>query len=391
MTRLLAFLMLVIATIGASPADAGTCTAVNQFNFTFASQAAANLAYGSSYNYTATTSGGGSRAFTMQLTQNGLASTTVNGTQLPAISTLITGTDTTLRDLVLGGIFGGRTASITGTTNVVTATFTFAVPIRDFTMTVHDIDFAANQYRDLIQVTGVGSAVTYTPALSSPAGNNNGSGSRTAAASSLSFGPVATPTTITAAQAVGVGASDNNSNDGTITASFAQPVTTVTVRYGNAPYTSGENTTGQQGIGIAGISFCPMPQLTVTKSSSPMSGTFGAYNLPGNDVLYTLTVTNSGASPVDASSIVLTDILPTGITFRNTALAPSSTPFSIVAGSSGVALSASSPAYSNNGGSTYTYTPASGYDANVSAVRVTPTGTMAANSSFAITFVARIN
>lgn len=391
MTRLFAFLMLIVAMLGASPATAGTCTAANQFNFTYASQAAATLAYGSTYNYTATTSGGGSRAFSVQVTQNGLTNTTVNGNQMPAISTLVTGADATLRDLVLGGTFGARTTSIAGTTNVVTVIFTFAVPVRDFTMTVHDVDFSANQYRDLIQITGTGAA-TYTPGLASPAGNNNGSGSRTATGSSLSFGPVTTPTTITASQAVGVGAAGNNSNDGNITAIFAQPVTTVTVKYGNAPYTTGENTTGQQGIGIAGISFCPMPQLTVTKSSSPMSGTLGAYNLPGNDILYTLTVTNSGGSPVDATSIVLSDVLPTGVTFRNTVLdAPSNTPFSINAGSSGVGLSSSSPAYSNNGGSTYAYTPAAGYDANVRAVRVTPTGMMAANSSFSISFVARIN
>ena len=135
-----------------------------------------------------------------------------------------------------------------------------------------------------------------------------------------------------------------------------------------------------------------MPQITVAKTSAPIAGAFGAYNLPGNDVMYTLTVTNSGGSPVDASSIVLADVLPAGVTFRNTVLdAPSGTPFSINPGSSGVSLSSGSPAYSNNGGSTYAYTPAAGYDANVKAVRVTPTGTMAANSSFSISFVARIN
>jgi len=388
MKRLFAFLLAMVA---AQPA-AAVCTAANTYNFTYASQAAATLAYGSAYNYAATTSGGASRAFSVQILQNGLTNTTVNSIQMPAISTLVTGADATLRDLVLGGTFGARTANIAGATNVVTVTFTFATPIRDFAMTVHDVDFTTNQYRDLIQVTGVGNAITYTPSLSSPAGNNNGTGSRTAAASSLSFGPVTTPVTITASQAVGVSASDNNSNAGTLSASFAQPVTTVTVKYGNAPYTTGENTTGQQGIGIAGISFCPMPQVSVAKTSAPIAGSLGAFNLPGNDVMYTLTVTNTGGSPVDASSIVLADVLPAGVTFRNTVLdTPSGTPFSINAGSSGVSLASGSPAYSNNGGSTYAYTPAAGYDANVKAVRITPSGTMAANSSFAISFVARIN
>ena len=66
-------------------------------------------------------------------------------------------------------------------------------------------------------------------------------------------------------------------------------------------------------------------------------------------------------------------------------------PFELTAGSSGVTLPAAGRAYSNNNGSTYAYAPAAGYDANVDAVRLTPSGSMAANSSFTIRFRARIN
>lgn len=384
-------LLALVAILLPVQAVAGTCAAAAQYNFAFSSRPAATLAYGSTYTYAATTSGGASQNFTVQLVQNGMSSTVVNSTNMPAIGTLVTGSNATLRDLVIGGIFSARTADITSSTRVATVTFTFATPIRDFTMTVHDVDFTLGQYRDWLQITGTGTSGTYTGVMSSPPGNGNATGQvRTATGSSLTYGPVGSPVAVTASQGAGVGAADNNSDDGNLTVSFAQPVTSVTLRYGNAPLISGETGTGQQAIGIAGISYCPMPQIAVTKISAPVAGTLPAFNIPGNDVTYTLTVTNSGASPVDASSIVLTDVLPANVTFKNVAIA-GGIPFSIASGASGVTLTAASPAYSNNGGSTYAYTPAAGYDANVKAVRITPAGTMAANSSFTISFVTRIN
>ncbi len=388
MLRLLLALIAIVLPVQAS---AGTCAAGAQYNFTFASRAAATLAYGNTYTYAATTSGGASQNFTMQLTQNGMTSTVVNSVTLPAIGTLVTGSNASANDLVVGGIFSARTADITSGTRVAVVTFTFATPIRDFTMTVHDVDWATGQFRDWIQITGTSSAGTYTGVMSSPPGNGNATGQvRTKTGSSVTYGPVSSPTSVAANQVAGVDAAGNNSDDGNVTVSFAQPVTSVTLRYGNAPLASGESGTGQQAIGIAGISFCPMPQITMAKTSAPLAGTLPAFNIPGNDVTYTLTVTNNGASPVDASSIVLSDVLPTNVTFRNTTLS-GSIPFAINAGSSGVTLTSASPAYSNNGGSTYAYAPAAGYDANVKAVRITPSGTMAANSSFSISFVARIN
>ena len=384
------FLLALLAVLLPVQAEAA-CAAAAQYNFAFSSRPAATLAYGSAYTYTATTSGGASQNFTVALAQNGMTSTVVSSTTLPAISTLVTGSNASLRDLVVGGIFSARTADITSNTRVATVTFTFTTAIRDFTMTVHDVDWATGQYRDWLQITGTSSAGTYTGVMSSPPGNGNATGQvRTASGSSVTYGPVTSPVTVTASQAVGVDAAGNNSDDGNVTVSFAQPVTSVTLRYGNAPLIKGQSGTGQQGIGIAGISFCPMPQISVAKTSAPIAGTLPAFNIPGNDVTYTLTVTNTGASPVDASSIVLTDVLPANVTFRNTALS-GSIPFAISAGSSGVTLATGSPAYSNNGGSTYAYAPAAGYDSNVKAVRITPSGTMAANSSFSISFVARIN
>lgn len=385
MKRLLALTLLML------PAPAlASCPAANSYSFAFANEAAATLAYGGSYTYTATTSGGATRTFSTAIAQNGLTSTTGNGQQLPNIGTLITGADATRRDLVLGGTFGGRTIDINSGTRVITVTFTFAQPIRDLALTLHDIDFSSNQYRDWLQVAGVGNGVTYTPAMSSPAGNANASGAaRTATGSSLSFGPAATPVILTQAQAAGVSTSNNNSADGQVDVSFAQPVTSVTIRYGNAPLTGTETNSGQQAIGIAGLSFCPMPAVTVAKSSAPVAGSYGAFNLPGEDVTYTLTVTNTGGSPVDAGAIVLTDLLPAGVTFKNVA-GPNGTPFTLAAGSSGVTLASGGASYSGDGGASWSYAPTAGYDTGVKGVRVVPSGAMAPNSSFAVSFVARV-
>ncbi|MEP7006044.1 MAG: hypothetical protein ABI810_08685 [Sphingomonas bacterium] len=378
-----------IALLASAPAGA-SCAAAAQYNFLFSNQAAATLAYGSTYSYTASTSGGLTRGFTMTLGQNGVTSTVVASTTLPAINTLVTGTDATKRDLVIGGTFSGRTADITSATRVITVTFTFTQPVRDFSMSAHDVDFGANQFRDWMMITGTSAAGTYTPSIVTPWGTSNATGgTRSTANSSVTLGANTTPLTLTAAQFAGTGASDPNSDDGTITASFAQPVTSVTLRYGNAPFGSGENTTGQQATGISGISFCPMPVIAVAKTSTPIAGTLGAYNLPGNDLTYTLTVTNSGSSPVDAGTINLIDLLPGTTKFRNTVLS-GGLPFSIASGTSGVTLAAGAAAYSNNGGSTWSYAPASGYDAAVNALKIVPSGTMAANSSFTISFVSQI-
>ena len=57
---------------------------------------------------------------------------------------------------------------------------------------------------------------------------------------------------------------------------------------------------------------------------------------------------------------------------------------------SGLTFAAANLTYSNNGGTSYVYTPAAGYDTAVNAVRFAPQGTMAANSSFSIQFRVKI-
>ncbi|MGH6781823.1 MAG: hypothetical protein ACREB5_06945, partial [Sphingomonadaceae bacterium] len=306
--------------------------------------------------------------------------------------------DGTGNSLVVGGIFTARTADIFSNTRVIRAIFTFPVPIRDMNVTVHDIDYTNNQYRDWFAVVGRNGASSYVPVMTTPFGTvNTLAGPRSNASSSLRLGPETTPYNVNQAAAVGTGASGNNVNTGNITVSFAQPVTSVELRYGNYPYTSGETTTGQQGYGVDGISFCPMPNVAVAKASAPyvtVAGDPNRFAIPQADIAYTLTVTNSGGSPVDLGSTFLSDILPANMTFYNgdyDGAGAGTANYEFAAGSSGLTLVPANVTYSNNGGASYAYAPAAGYDANVKALRFAPQGTMAANSSFTIRFRARVN
>lgn len=385
-------IVMMLGLVVANPATAATCDAANLFNFSFSSQAAATLAYGSTYNYTASTSGGATRTFSVQITQNGMTSTLVAGNQMPNISTMITGSDATKVDLVVGGVFGSRTASMAGTTRVAIVTFTFATPIHSFSLAAHDVDYSDNQYRDWVQVSGSDGSTTYVPTITTPWGTgNNGTLPHTSASSSTTVGATTTPLSLSASQLGGSGLSGNNSDTGNFTANFAQPVTSVTLKYGNYPLTGIETITGQQAIGIGGISFCPMPSISMTKTSTPDTGALGAFNVPGNDAIYTIAVRNTAGSSVDANTIVISDVLPTGTTFNNTAFDGTTTlPFKIVS-ASGLTLSAANISYRKVGTSTFNYTPAAGYDPQVAEVRVVPVGEMPANSSFSIQFRAKIN
>ena len=378
----------------AAPAFAA-CPAANQYNFLFSSQANATLAYGSTYTYTATTSGGATQTFTVGFTQNGLSSTTVGGEVRPNISTSHNG-GTGANSLVVGGVLPSRTLDIAGASQAMVTTLTFPIPVRDVTFTMYDVDFGANQFRDWIMIRGFGSA-TYTGSHTTPFATNNGVGPYSNASSSLNLGPVATPFTISAQQAVGVSVADNATNTGSVTVSFVQPATSVEIRYGNYPLTSGETATGQQAFGISGVSFCPMPNVTLTKTSAPWSdpinGTINPKMVPGADLIYTLTVANANTSPVDLSTTVLTDPLPAAVSFFNGDIddaGPVTTNYEFSAGTSGLTFGAPNLTYSNNGGASYSYIPAAGYDAAVNTLRFAPAGSMAANSSFTLKFRARI-
>lgn len=370
--------MLVFAS---APADAA-CDTANTFRFDWNSQAQQVQAYGTTYNYSAPNGLAATRAFTVGSTTNGMATTQVSGIGTPLIASANEATTGTGQfTYSVGGRFTARTPAITGATRVAVATITFPAAVRDLTFRIHDIDYRANSYRDWVRVIGRNGAATYLPTVTRPTG------------STVRIGPSATAPAIVAGDLLGASESAVNQDIGTVTVAFAQPVTSVEVRYGNYPLQAGETATGQQWISLYDLAFCPLPDVSVTKTSLSFA-TVGPdrFRIPGADVVYALTVTNSGGSPVDLAGLVLSDPLPAQASFYNgdfDPAVPGSGPFELAAGASGVAIPSGSIAYSSNG-TTYAYTPVAGYDPAVRAIRITPSGSLAANSSFTIRFRSRI-
>jgi uncharacterized repeat protein (TIGR01451 family) len=118
-----------------------------------------------------------------------------------------------------------------------------------------------------------------------------------------------------------------------------------------------------------------------TVISDPLNGTTNPKAIPGAVVEYTITVRNVGAGTVDASSIVLLDVMPAGMAFAV------GTPVTFTNGSPASGLNTFNAntmvTYSQVAGGVapYTYTPTGSYDANVRGIRIAPTGTMAAATS----------
>jgi uncharacterized repeat protein (TIGR01451 family) len=143
------------------------------------------------------------------------------------------------------------------------------------------------------------------------------------------------------------------------------------------------------------------PSLTHLKTSTlvsdPVNGAVNPKHIPGAVVDYTLLVTNTGEGTADPDSVAVVDPIPANTRlFVGDLAGAGSGPVAFVNGapSSGLSWTYSSLgngsddlAFSNNGGSTWTHTPAAdafGFDVSVpptTHIRMSPKGTMAGSSS----------
>ena len=130
------------------------------------------------------------------------------------------------------------------------------------------------------------------------------------------------------------------------------------------------------GLGVNSITIiaipAPVPNVGLQKSVSPTSP---AQLIPGADLVYAIAFTNSGTA--SASSLVVTDPIPANTDFKVGSVTSA-------LGTTGLTVAV---AYSNNGGSTWTYTPvsggggaSSGYDRNVTNIKWTFTGSLSQTS-----------
>ena len=156
------------------------------------------------------------------------------------------------------------------------------------------------------------------------------------------------------------------------------------------------------------------PILTVLKSalttSDPINGVTSPYNIPGATVLYSVQTTNSGLGTPDNNTVVVSDPIPANTElFVNDLGGAGSGPVLLIDGTapvnSGLSYTFTSLAsttddieFSNNNGSTWTYTPVpdvDGYDANVTNIRVNLKGVMRASDgtnhpTFTLRFSVRV-
>ncbi|MGB7738452.1 MAG: hypothetical protein WBM03_05010, partial [Steroidobacteraceae bacterium] len=136
--------------------------------------------------------------------------------------------------------------------------------------------------------------------------------------------------------------------------------------------------------------------LTLVKSSQtfsdPFNGTTNPKAIPGAFVTYTIVAGNPSAVAVDANSVFVFDAVPANTDlFVNNLGGAGSGPVAFTALTSGLTYTFTSLAsatddvsFSNDGGTTYVYTPtpnAAGVDPAVTHIRINPKGTFAAASS----------
>jgi uncharacterized repeat protein (TIGR01451 family) len=143
------------------------------------------------------------------------------------------------------------------------------------------------------------------------------------------------------------------------------------------------------GVGINSITITslnpPVPSVSLTKSVTPNAAN---QVLPGVDLAYTIAFSNTGTA--NALSFVITDPVPGNTDFKLGSVTSA-------LGSTGLTLTV---AYSNNGGTSYAYTPASGgggapagYDRAVTNIRWTLAGSLSQtspNNSGSVGFTTRI-
>lgn len=394
-----------ICALAVSGQALAACSAQNSFKLDWDTKRTGPVSRTVPVNYTVTNAAGASTTVTLSFSGDTANLTTFNfGGSTGTVSTPYIGVanfgglaSSTEKTLSVGTRFDTFQSNINSNVDVLATNFAFSTPVRDIQFTVLDIDYAVNAFRDWLKITGTGPGGSFIPAIFSPYGRNNSSNPGQTLPGVVVIGPYTSSAPNAAnGEVVGNGNSNSNQNYGNISISFAQPVSSLQIRYANGPAAYVAGSPIKQAISIHDISFCPMPRLALAKTATPFVTTAGnpaRFNAPGSDIQYSLTLSNTGGSPVDASTIVLDDLIPGRVSFYNGDIdgaGPLTGNFEFVAGSSGLTLGTVNLSYSNNGGSSYGYSPISGYDAAVNAVRLRPQGTMAANSSFTVRFRAQI-
>lgn len=382
---------LVLASAWCAPVAAQTaCPAANAFQLDWDSFADQNVASGR--NFPLTNGAGATRTVTVTMTGD-----TADITAALNISAGNWGGPVSTKTLWWGQDVDARASNINSATDVIVLTLSFDQPVRDISLALFDVDYRPAAFRDWVRITGRDGAATYTPVLTTPHGNGN-AGPPTNANSSITVGPATSGVSIPATDAVGNSLNDTAENRGNLNIAFAQPVTSIEIRYANGPtgWTPVEAQTAYQVLNVGDIRFCAMPSLTVLKSSAPLVSAIAdpnRFNIPGADVVYSITATNTGQSNAELAGVVMTDTLPAQMSFFNGDFdggGPIIGPYELVT-TGGATSVGGAVEYSSTASAAYGYVPAAGYDPLVDAFRLSATsGVIPPGASITVRFRAQI-
>jgi len=136
------------------------------------------------------------------------------------------------------------------------------------------------------------------------------------------------------------------------------------------------------------------PTMSASKDVAMFSGNASAYAIPGSDVIYTITVENTGSGPVDANTIIMIDAMPSELSFMTGSLTFTDNDSGLTFDSAfDVAFSKAATAPANFGACGDS--PSGTYDPDITFICLAPKGTMSEGtitpSSFTIEFRAAVN
>lgn len=259
---------------------------------------------------------------------------------------------------------------------------TAGIGVQDLQFSIFDVDFGAAQFQDQLTITGSLGGSPVSPILTAGVAH-----------------------TVSGSVATGQTSAESTSSDGTLVTTFTAPIDQFSISYTNGP--SAPAAPGVQAVSLHDIFTCPrlVPVIDANKAVAVYDpDNAGLYNIPGNDVIYTISASNTGTGPTDTNTIVLIDSLPPEITFYNgdiddagpeihaVKFTKSDSPSLAFDFARDVKFSdaASKPASFAD----CNYTPAAGYDANVTFICLNPKGALDAGSptpTFSVQFRAQIN
>lgn len=213
------------------------------------------------------------------------------------------GQSPTRQNVVTGGFSPAQYSifelvDMTSQSGSVTSTITLPTAVPGAQFRLFDIDYNANQFADRVTVTGSYNGAAVSPTLTNGVSNY--------VIGNSAYGDVV--------------AADTSAN-GNVVVTFASPVDTIVINYGN--HSTAPTDPGQQAIAIHDIVFCrPTTNLVFAKTSSivsdPTNGTTNPKAIPGAVIRYCLLVTNNGSAT--ATSVAINDAIPATMTYTPASL-----------------------------------------------------------------------